>query len=157
MLSYHTGLPLSLIYCLDSGANWKFLHFLLKSCWCFNLPKPILVNLQVVDLMCARLEVQRSSVISSVKENKCDWMAAIYHLLHDQPETQAILRDISRSDMTSSARNPITSISSSPPEVDSGLQTSITAVMRKCTSSPQLIGFWPLFLATNTICLWPIL
>eukprot|EP00117_Sycon_ciliatum_P019919 scpid9636/ scgid17904/ Hormonally up-regulated neu tumor-associated kinase; Serine/threonine-protein kinase MAK-V len=87
---------------------------------------------RIVDLMCARLDVQRTNVVRSIKENKCDWMAAIFHLLNDQPETQTVLRDMNRTDVTSSPhrrRAPPTS----PPSTESQAtpQTSITAVMRQ--------------------------
>ena len=84
--------------------------------------------------MCARLDVQRSSVISSVRDNKCDWMAAIYHLLSDQPETQSVLRDLNKPEPVASSRVASTTPPASKGPVSESESTppSITAVMKKC-------------------------
>eukprot|EP00117_Sycon_ciliatum_P035439 scpid65108/ scgid26867/ Hormonally up-regulated neu tumor-associated kinase; Serine/threonine-protein kinase MAK-V len=51
---------------------------------------------RILDLICARLDVTRRQVSQSVSECRCDWVAAIYHLLHDQPEGQTTMRDRTR-------------------------------------------------------------
>lgn len=41
---------------------------------------------QVMELMAAVLEVSMAEIKETVKRDRCDWLAAIYNLLIDQPE-----------------------------------------------------------------------
>lgn len=69
------------------------------SCLLLSLPYE-----QVMDLMCARLDITRRQIQQSVDENRCDWTAAMFNLLIDQPEGQGHLRDISRQQLASLMR-----------------------------------------------------
>ena len=48
--------------------------------------------LQVIELMSTCLEVSQADIKETVRRDRCDWLAAIYNLLIDQPEGRAVLQ-----------------------------------------------------------------
>ena len=51
---------------------------------------------QVIDLMQKVLGETPSQIKETVKRDRCDWLAAIYNLLMDQPEGRNVLQRLVR-------------------------------------------------------------
>lgn len=51
---------------------------------------------QVIDLMQKVLGETSSQIKETVKRDRCDWLAAIYNLLMDQPEGRNVLQRLVR-------------------------------------------------------------
>ena len=49
---------------------------------------------QVMQLMSQVLEVSQAEIKETVRRDRCDWLAAIYNLLIDQPEGRNILQSM---------------------------------------------------------------
>ena len=47
---------------------------------------------QVMELMSTYLEVSQSEIREAVRRDRCDWMAAIYNLIMDQPDGRAVMQ-----------------------------------------------------------------
>ena len=45
-------------------------------------------------MMSTVLEVNPADIKESVRRDRCDWLAAIYNLLHDQPEGRAVIQQL---------------------------------------------------------------
>ena len=58
----------------------------------------ICIQQQVIDLMSLVLEVSAGEIKETVKRDRCDWLAAIYNLLIDQPEGRNILQQLMSDD-----------------------------------------------------------
>ena len=52
----------------------------------------IVIILQVINLMSTVLEVTPAEIKDSMRRDRCDWLAAIYNLLQEQPEGRNILQ-----------------------------------------------------------------
>lgn len=48
--------------------------------------------MQVIELMSTILEVNPTEIKETVRRDRCDWLAAIYNLLIDQPEGRNIIQ-----------------------------------------------------------------
>jgi hypothetical protein len=46
----------------------------------------------VMELMSSFLEVSQSEIKEAVRRDRCDWMAAIYNLLIDQPDGRVVMQ-----------------------------------------------------------------
>ena len=51
-----------------------------------------ILPLQVMELMSSFLEVSQSEIKEAVRRDRCDWMAAIYNLLIDQPDGRVVMQ-----------------------------------------------------------------
>ncbi len=54
--------------------------------------------MQVTELMAAVLEVALTEIKETVRRDRCDWLAAVYNLLIDQPEGRNILQGLLSND-----------------------------------------------------------
>ena len=57
-----------------------------------SLSLPLSLSLQVMELMSSFLEVSQSEIKEAVRRDRCDWMAAIYNLLIDQPDGRVVMQ-----------------------------------------------------------------
>ncbi len=55
-------------------------------------------ELQVIDTMSAVLEVTSTEIRDAVKRDRCDWLAAVFNLLIDQPEGRYIIQQLMNED-----------------------------------------------------------
>eukprot|EP00731_Ephydatia_muelleri_P038510 Em0786g9a len=57
-----------------------------------HTPPDIATQQAVVELMSTCLEVSQADIKETVRRDRCDWLAAIFNLLIDQPEGRAVLQ-----------------------------------------------------------------
>lgn len=50
--------------------------------------------MQIIELMSLVLEVSHTDVKETVRRDRCDWLAAIFNLLLDQPEGCNVLQQL---------------------------------------------------------------
>ncbi len=58
----------------------------------------IISKLQVIDIMSVVLEVTSAEIRDAVKRDRCDWLAAVFNLLIEQPEGRNIIQQLRNED-----------------------------------------------------------
>ena len=53
---------------------------------------------QITELMSTVVEVSQAEIKETVRRDRCDWLAAIYNLLLDQPEGRNIVQQLINND-----------------------------------------------------------
>ena len=67
------------------GPYYPDFHALYMCACAINYVVRVHVFHQVIELMSTVLEVSPAEIKETVRRDRCDWVAAIYNLLHDQP------------------------------------------------------------------------
>ncbi len=89
------------------------------------------------------LEVSPAEIKETVRRDRCDWVAAIYNLLHDQPEGQSILQRLITEDQEDELMDAAHHYQNSTEHIRLSQGGEMKCTQSSSTQSGDILSFTP--------------